>query len=117
WPERFTTDTGAPGGSAPVGRPVANVGALVLDRAGHPAPVGVTGHLYVGGDCLARGYLNRPDLTAGRFVPHPYDRGARLYRTGDLARQRPDGQLDIVGRADQQLKIRGHRVEPGEVER
>jgi amino acid adenylation domain-containing protein len=115
WPPAFNEQES--GGVVPVGRPVANVSAHILDRAGHPVPVGVPGELYVGGDCLARGYLGRPDLTAERFLPHPYRGGARMYRTGDLARMQPDGRIQLVGRVDQQLKIRGVRVEPGEVER
>ncbi|KQS63659.1 hypothetical protein ASG41_18655 [Modestobacter sp. Leaf380] len=101
----------------PIGSPLANVELHVLDGAGQPAPVGARGHLHVGGACLARGYRGRPDLTAERFVPHPYLPGARLYRTGDRARLLPDGQVQLAGRVDHQLKVRGSRVEPGEVER
>ncbi|KPL20763.1 MAG: hypothetical protein AMJ93_11140, partial [Anaerolineae bacterium SM23_84] len=106
------------GNSTPIGRPIANTQALILDHHLNPVPIGVTGELYVGGDGLARGYLQRPDLTAEHFVPHPFSNspGARLYRTGDLARYRPDGTIDFLGRIDNQVKIRGFRIELGEIE-
>ncbi|HEY2738652.1 MAG TPA: non-ribosomal peptide synthetase, partial [Thermoanaerobaculia bacterium] len=99
-----------------LGRPLRNVETYVLDPWLRPAPAGVPGELWLGGDGLARGYLARPALTAERFMPHPFAEGRRLYRTGDRVRWLPDGTLEFLGRMDRQIKIRGYRVEPGEIE-
>jgi amino acid adenylation domain-containing protein len=102
-----------PSGSVPIGRPVGGRTVRVMDRQGRPVPIGVAGELWLG-DILARGYLGRPDLTAAAFIPH--DAGERLYRTGDRARWLADGNLEYLGRVDRQIKVRGYRIEPGEVE-
>jgi amino acid adenylation domain-containing protein len=111
-------DEFAPSGSIPIGYPIANTTAYVLDDRARLVPIGVAGELYLGGEGLARGYLNRPALTADRFIPDSWgtEPGARLYRTGDLVRRRSDGSLEFLGRRDRQLKIHGFRIEPGEVE-
>lgn len=108
----------APGRTMPIGRPIANTRVYVVDRYENPLPIGIPGELWIGGAGIARGYHNLPELTADRFVRDPFSKvpEARVYRTGDIVRWLPDGELEFLRRKDRQLKIRGNRVEPGEVE-
>jgi amino acid adenylation domain-containing protein len=100
-----------------IGRPLPDLELFVLDPHGHPVPVGITGEIHVGGAGVARGYLNRPELTDERFIETiVFERSRRLYRSGDLARWRSDGALEYAGRIDHQIKLRGYRIEPGEIE-
>src|SRR6202030_3541699 len=99
----------------PIGRPVANTQIYILDRVMQPVPIGAVGELHIGGIQVASGYFARPELTAEKFVPNPFGEG-RLYKTGDRARHQPDGAIEFLGRIDHQLKLRGFRVELGEIE-
>jgi thioesterase domain-containing protein len=107
----------AEAGATSIGRPIANTQVHLLDASLEPVAPGTPGELYIGGEGVARGYLGKPELTAGKFVPDPFgEPGRRLFRTGDLAVYRPDGNLRFLGRIDNQVKIHGHRIEPGEIE-
>jgi amino acid adenylation domain-containing protein len=101
-----------------IGKPISHTQVYLLDRFYQPVPVGAVGEIFLSGDGLARGYLHQPDVTAERFIPHPFSHqpGARLYQTGDMGRYRPDGTLEFLGRIDQQVKLRGFRIELAEIE-
>jgi amino acid adenylation domain-containing protein len=118
WELSEPTEGGTALSDVPIGRAIANVQTYVLDRHLRPVAIGVAGELYIGGVGVARGYLNSPELTAERFIPDPFsgELGACLYKTGDRVRYRPDGNLEFLGRLDDQTKVRGFRVEPGEIE-
>jgi amino acid adenylation domain-containing protein len=116
--QRLGSDAPLTTAEVPIGSPIANTTVRVLDPSGHPCPIGIPGELHIGGSGLARGYLNNPELTAETFIPDPFsdDPSARLYKSGDLASWNPDGTLAFHGRIDQQIKLRGFRIEPGEIE-
>jgi non-ribosomal peptide synthetase component F len=117
WSTVFECEPSGGEGGVPIGRPIANTRAYILDRHLEPVPVGVPGELYVGGEGIARGYLNQPALTEKSFVRDPFSlTESKLYRSGDLARYLPSGDLEFLGRCDQQVKIRGLRVELDEIE-
>jgi amino acid adenylation domain-containing protein/non-ribosomal peptide synthase protein (TIGR01720 family) len=120
-PTEFTVgciirEMGAEDESVLIGKPIANTRVYILDAQLSPVPIGVEGEICLGGDGLARGYLNRPELTREKFIPNPFRQGERIYRTGDLGKWLPDGNIDCLGRADDQVKIHGYRIECGEIE-
>jgi len=118
WASVFNCTNGVYGSNVPIGKPIANTQIYILDRAHRLTPIGATGEIYVGGSGVTRGYLNKPKLTAERFLPDSFGAhaGARVYKTGDLARWRTDGTIEYLGRNDQQVKVRGYRIELAEIE-
>lgn len=116
WCSVYETTREETGARIPIGRPIDHMQLYVLDAYLQPMPIGVPGELYIAGECLARGYVNQPQLTQERFLANPYVTGTRLYRTGDLARYRADGNVEFLGRVDQQVKLHGYRIELGEIE-
>ncbi len=118
WSTVYECKPGQDKSGVPIGRAIPNVQIYILDRHLNPVPVGVKGEIYIGGEGITRGYLNRPELTEERFIPDPFSKAsnARLYKSGDLGRYRPDGNIDFLGRIDHQVKVRGYRVELGEIE-
>ncbi|MES2731062.1 MAG: amino acid adenylation domain-containing protein [Bacteroidota bacterium] len=101
--------------SIPLGKPIANTSVYIVDENGQPVPVGIEGEIYLGGDGLAKGYLNQEALTAEKFIAHPFVPGEVVYRTGDMGKWLPDGKVEYVGRRDEQVKVRGYRIEAGEI--
>lgn len=116
WSTVFEVPADFDGARVPIGRPIAGARAYVLDAAGAPSPIGVPGELHIGGPGVTGGYIDRPGETAARFIADPFEPGGRLYRTGDRVRWRRDGMLEFLGRTDRQFKVRGHRIEPDEIE-
>jgi len=116
WCSVYKTTRQELGARVPIGKPIDHIQLYVLDANLDPVPTGVPGELYIAGDSLARGYVNQPQLTRERFLAHPHVAGTRIYRTGDRVRYREDGNVEFLGRLDQQVKLRGHRIEMGEVE-
>lgn len=117
WSTVYRTGPDESGARVPIGKPIANVELYVLDRQMQPVPVGMPGELYIAGPSLASGYLNQPEQTRDKFVAHPFRTEDRAYRTGDIVRYRSDGNLEFLGRADHQIKLRGYRIELEEIER
>ncbi|MCS4481577.1 AMP-binding protein [Clostridium botulinum] len=105
------------GQEIPIGKPISNSTAYIMDKYNKLLPIGVIGELCVGGDGVARGYLNREELNKEKFIENPYVKGEKIYKTGDLAKMLPDGNIDFLGRIDNQVKIRGYRIELGEIEK
>src|SRR5215216_5487333 len=118
WCTQYSCQLPTSGRAIPIGRPISNAEVYLLDERLEPVPIGVRGEIYIGGRGVVRGYLKRSDLTAEKFIPHPFtsEPGARLYRTGDMARLEPDGNIVFLGRVDHQVKLRGYRIELGEIE-